>query len=394
MSASEKPFKRGNIFIKYVILRLVGQGGFSYIYHVKDKDTDKKYALKVESKSARKPKLENEIEILNIIHVSPFFPDFIDQGETHKYRYYVMQLLGPNLTTIRKALPEKKFSLASTLLLSVHMLRCIEEFHKCGYVHRDIKPANFLVKDKREFPLALIDYGLSRNHIQTVRHPFEYISDDDDANHNSNFNNNADNRSDRAPIPPRPKTGFAGTLRYCSLTAHEGHELGRRDDLISWFFSAVELFKGELPWSDPSLDRDAIKSQKEAFCTLTTEGLEEGELHQFEISQAKPQLKLCIGMPTEFTSIWNLLNEYSYESKPDYKMILSLLTRAMKKNNIKFGDKLDWEVLLKPEDKERISLVNIDPNYDYHFYKPDKNDLVPINDDDDADKPGCKCLLI
>ena len=102
-------------------------------------------------------------------------------------------------------------------------------------------------------------------------------------------------------------------------------------------------------------------------------------------------------MPSEFTSIWNLLNGYSYESKPDYKMILSLLVKAMERNNVKFNDKLDWEELLKPEDKDRISLVKIDTTYDYDIYRPDKKkDLVPINDDDDidADKPGCKCLLI
>lgn len=386
MSGIEKPFKRGYTFVKYDILRLIGQGGFSYIYHVRY--NNQKYALKVESKSIRKPKLENEIEILRIIHVSNFFPDFIESGETEKYNYYLMQILGPNLTTIRKRLPEQRFSLASTLLLSLHMLRCIEEFHNCGYIHRDIKPANFLVKSSREFPLTLIDFGLARLHIQTSRHPFE-VSDYEYEN-DANFNNNT-GQSDKVPIPARPKAGFVGTLRYCSLTAHECHDLGRRDDLISWFFSSVELFKGELPWSNPNLDRDAVKNLKKEYCTFTTVAESNEELHEFEISPTKPVLKLCIGMPTEFTSIWNLIDEYKYESKPDYKMIFSLIHRAMKKNKVKYENHLDWVDKLTPEEKERISLVEMDPSqHDYDVFRYKDKELPKINDGDDFDK-GCKC---
>ena len=41
---------------------------------------------------------------------------------------------------------------------------------------------------------------------------------------------------------------FVGTCRYASIAAHEGHEIGRKDDLESLFYVMIFLFKGKLPW--------------------------------------------------------------------------------------------------------------------------------------------------
>jgi serine/threonine protein kinase len=87
------------------------------------------------------------------------------------------------------------------------MLRVIEAIHRRGILDREIKPSNFLIHPSRRFPVALIDYGLSR-HFK-------------------------DRRTGERP-------GFVGTTKYASLNAHKGRELSRRDDLISWFFSMME----------------------------------------------------------------------------------------------------------------------------------------------------------
>jgi serine/threonine protein kinase len=64
---------------------------------------------------------------------------------TVEYNFLVMQLLGSNLSDIRKKQPGGKFSLATSALLSKQMLIAIEALHDQGYLHRDVKPVSFLL---------------------------------------------------------------------------------------------------------------------------------------------------------------------------------------------------------------------------------------------------------
>jgi len=52
----------------------------------------------------------------------------------------VMQLLGKNLSELRRVRPNGVFSVSTTALLGLQMLTAIEYVHFHGYVHRDIKP--------------------------------------------------------------------------------------------------------------------------------------------------------------------------------------------------------------------------------------------------------------
>ena len=53
---------------------------------------------------------------------------------------------------------------------------------------------------------------------------------------------------------------FIGTTRYASIAAHDGNEIGRKDDLESLFYVLIYLYKKKLPWQNVKVkdeDNDA-----------------------------------------------------------------------------------------------------------------------------------------
>ncbi|VDK33116.1 unnamed protein product, partial [Anisakis simplex] len=48
--------------------------------------------------------------------------------------------------------------------------------------------------------------------------------------------------------PLREGCGFRGTTIYASLRSHEGMDLGPADDLISLYYSGIEMVRGAVPW--------------------------------------------------------------------------------------------------------------------------------------------------
>lgn len=64
-------------------------------------------------------------------------------------------------------------------------------------------------------------------------------------------------------LAARPRADFRGTSLYASLNAHDGKDLGRRDDLWCVFYMLVDLLRPCLPWrSSRKLSRDEVHRQK------------------------------------------------------------------------------------------------------------------------------------
>jgi serine/threonine protein kinase len=236
-----------------------------------------------------------------------FFPRLIAKDMTDSFRYIIMELLGPSLGSLKKGLPDHKFSPATASRLLLHMLRCIEAFHSHGYTHRDIKPGNFLLRPGSDEPVCLIDFGLAQRCFDE---------------------NTKEHRQQRT------KAGFAGTCKYASVHAHEKIDLSRRDDLLSWIYSAIDLFQGRMPWTGARDHRAAYAMKR----------------------SVKPQI-MFVGMPPEFLEMYEYLGRLEWAETPNYAMMKEKMEKVIV--DLRANDEpWDWEKL-SDEDLNRMTAVDV-----------------------------------
>ena len=280
----------------WVVIRLLGQGGYGDVYEVKKKGDDENFfAMKIESLTAQKQGLADELKFIHACQDSPMFAKIVEEGETETHRYFVMELLGPSISNMRRLLPERRYSMSTVLKMGIYMLRCIQAFHEHGFVHCDVKPGNFLLRHGGISPLVLIDFGLSKQFVDPET---------------------------KKPRREARRCSFRGTAKYCSLFVDRRMDQCPRDDLISWVYSLVELVKGRLPWAH-------IQSREE----------------DRDIKETISAKSLFSGMPREFSMMWQYVNGLSYSYSVEYGHLQCLLESAMKRVVAKNDDPFDWECI-------------------------------------------------
>ena len=172
-------------------------------------------------------------------------------------------------------------------------MSAVRAMHDCGFLHRDIKPSNFAMGGSTRARVCyMFDFGLSRQYTTPTGEVRQ----------------------------PRPVAGFRGTVRYASLNAHCSKDLGRHDDLWSVLYLLVELATGQLPWRKVRDKEEAGKLK--ARCDHT---------------------KLIRGLPIEFHGFLQHVQSLTYFLKPDYALVINLLSKAVKHLGAHISDPFDWE---------------------------------------------------
>ena len=161
----------------------------------------------------------------------------------------------------------------------ISMLEIIWRIHDSGIVHRDIKPENFMfVVSGEEKKLHIIDFGLSRFYMKGTNHV-----------------ENTHNRS------------IVGTIRYISLSVHEGDVYSRRDDIVSIMYVIIYLIKGNLPWMGLVAKKGDTRTKDELV---------------YSVKSKVTPAELCEGIPYLFKKLLDYSYTLEFDEKPDYSYMI------------------------------------------------------------------------
>lgn len=280
---------------RWKVIKSIGKGAFGEIFQAEDLETGVHVAVKTEKLDSKKRVLKIEVAVLKKLQACPFVCRYQQFGRHEEFHFVVMELLGENLSVLRKKQPGKRFSVGTTMRLGMQMVRAIEGMHEHGYLHRDIKPSNFAMgrqPENRDW-CFLIDFGLARRY----QLPHGEIR------------------------TARESAGFRGTARYASINSHLSKELARRDDMWSLLYMIIEFLKGSLPWSNIENKEDVGRRKIEL-----------------------DSLDLVAGLPVEMGNFMEHLRTLDYKDKPNYDYITDLFNQIMEKANVTEDEPYDWEV--------------------------------------------------
>ena len=264
------------ILNKYRIDELIGEGAFSKVFKGENIKTNEMVAIKIDSEQKRNL-LKHEARICQKLKGIVGIPKLKYIGDQDGYQIMVTELLG-------KTLKEVELSNKQVINLLIKALEIVEEIHKRGIVHRDLKPDNILLtKRNNEYSITIIDYGLAKNYIM-------------------NDGEHRELKTDKSIV---------GTTKYCSINAHDGFELSRRDDLESLAYTFMDCLVDNLPWK--KLCKEESDEDKEI-----------------------KELKECVGnwilenTYSEFAVIISYVRKLNYIERPNYFYLKNIFVNLLR----------------------------------------------------------------
>ncbi|WP_404814141.1 protein kinase domain-containing protein [Kitasatospora fiedleri] len=227
---------------RYVLQRMLGQGGMASVHLAHDTVLDRQVAVKTlhtelgreasfKERFRREAQAVARLQHTNIVSVFDSGEDVAADGSTTPY--IVMEFVEGR--SLKDVLDEQVTTLGAmpneqALKITAAVLAALEASHDQGLVHRDIKPANVMVSGKGV--VKVMDFGIAR--------------------------------ALQSGVTSMTQTGMVvGTPQYLSPEQALGKSVDARSDLYSVGCMLFELLSGQLPFDGDSAFSIAYKHVQE-----------------------------------------------------------------------------------------------------------------------------------
>jgi serine/threonine protein kinase len=256
---------------RYKMEKLIGKGVFGEIWKATDVLNNETVAIKMEYIRDELLLLKNEAIIYNYIQHQEGFVTLKYYGANDDVYFMVMDLLGKNITQMKN---DNEIDYTLAIFLFYQMILRIQYLHENQLIHQDIKPDNFMMDNKNENILYLIDLGFCKKYKTATRH-----------------------------IPIAYNKSIIGTPHFVSENILNGIQGSRRDDLISIFYIFIFCIVSNDKWTE--LNSNLKKS--------------EDKPHKIQLLYETNIISKRV------IDIFNYLRNLTFTENPDYNYIIEII---------------------------------------------------------------------
>ncbi|EFP03788.1 hypothetical protein CRE_28690 [Caenorhabditis remanei] len=298
---------------EYKMVEPIATGPFSSVFLVEGDGIP--YAMKVEAQvGCLRPVLKLDRAVLSALDNQTGFPSLIDAGRTDHFKYVVMQLVGPDLSSLLEFAPQNRFSQSTIYKIALQTLERLRILHDAGWLNRDVKAQNFAVGFGEESSIVyMLDFGLTRRYLEPNgrRHLL------------------------------RPWGPSVGTFPYAPLNSlgfldqtpaddvegiYLADQLSKVCNYSGWLYMIIHLLNG-LPWhnSKRSLSLAKVREWK-MYCR-----------------RAGGRAQLFKDVPEGWSEIFDMIVKTAHHERPDYHKIACKVISIAQKENIDLTEQFDWQ---------------------------------------------------
>jgi Tol biopolymer transport system component/predicted Ser/Thr protein kinase len=210
----------------YVIDSLIGKGGMGEVYLAKDKQLNRRVALKLlpveyTRNEDRLRRFQQEAQAASALN-HPNILTIHEVGHIDDQQFIATEFVEGE--TLRERLKDGPLNLPETLDIAIQIAGALAAAHRAGIVHRDIKPENIMLRP--DGYVKVLDFGLAK--LTEQKEPTAEIAAIDNLESSSGL--------------------VMGTVKYMSPEQAHGLPVDARSDIFSLGVVLYEMVTGRALW--------------------------------------------------------------------------------------------------------------------------------------------------